>query len=183
MLRGSSTVIFEAFDVISSWFQNMVVRTLFSPTISMVLLIEVLLSVPRAFIPRLLANYMEEIESDDRGCFSICMTYDEEDDDDDATKEFKELVHADNMGLDDQKLKRSVMDLKRWIDSVNKIKTLNHFSELFSKSPPSQELLASFLHSAKGRYKVSSLSIIVLMKVATIFIPSKMSQSLFNSFD
>ncbi|KAK9140853.1 hypothetical protein Scep_010534 [Stephania cephalantha] len=69
----------------------------------------------------------------------------EDDNDDDATKEFKELVHEDNMGLNDRKLKRSVMDLKRWIDSVNKIKTSNYLGELLSINPPSQESLALFL--------------------------------------
>ncbi|KAK9141177.1 hypothetical protein Scep_010858 [Stephania cephalantha] len=75
----------------------------------------------------------------------------DDDNDDDGTKEFKELVREDNMGLNDRKLKRSVMDLKRWIDSVNKIKTSNHLGKLLSINPPSQESLALFLQSAKGR--------------------------------
>ncbi|KAK9130963.1 hypothetical protein Sjap_011450 [Stephania japonica] len=128
----------EDFDDDSSWVRHRVAATFLCPAILIAMLIEGLTIAPYAFIAKLVKGCREARKSDDRGCFNICKPNDE----DGATKEFKDSVQAGEMGLDDWTLVRGVKDMKRWIDSVNKIKSSNHLCKLLSETPPSQDSLA-----------------------------------------
>ncbi|KAK9081300.1 hypothetical protein Syun_030663 [Stephania yunnanensis] len=165
----------------NSWLGNRAVTIFICPPIALVVWIEGLIIASYTIVAKLVKVFREGRESDDGGCFSICKP----NDDDDAMKEFK-LIQAGEMGLDDWTLKKGVQDMKRWVEPVNKIKSSNHLIKLLSKTP-SEDFLTSLIQNqsdpAKQRYKISSLSIVVLTKVASIFIPSTMSHFLFNSLD
>ncbi|KAK9138672.1 hypothetical protein Sjap_009266 [Stephania japonica] len=166
------------------WLGNRAVTVFISPPIAVVVWIEGLVIAPYTIVAKLVKGFREGRESDDGGCFSICKP--DDDDNNDAMKEFK-WIQTREMGLDDWTLKKGLQDMKRWVEPVNKIKSSNHLIKLLSETP-SRDSLTIFLiqnHSdpAKQRYKISTLSMVILTKVATIFIPSTMSHSLFNSLD
>ncbi|KAK9137737.1 hypothetical protein Sjap_008331 [Stephania japonica] len=85
------------------------------------------------------------------------------------------------MKLDKWTLRKGVNDMKRWME---KSKASNQLMELLSKTPPTQQA-DSLLHLLKVQYdlkmpgyQVSSLSVVPLVGIATISMPSSLSASL-----
>ncbi|KAK9150212.1 hypothetical protein Syun_008521 [Stephania yunnanensis] len=118
--------------------------------------------------------FREEEGSNDEACFCIGKPKDE---DEEVTKEYKTLISDQGLSLDHWILKKSRRDLKRWI-KMSSTKVPNHLIELLRQTPPSQESLATLLKDQRER---CSISILVLERLASVFVPSSRSECIFNS--
>ncbi|KAL5698469.1 hypothetical protein ACHQM5_029501 [Ranunculus cassubicifolius] len=96
---------------------------------------------------------------------------------------FKDLASGD-MGMDDWTLGKSVYEIKRLIKKTQK-KPLNQLSQLLLKTPPSQELrtveLKDQVYFREG-LDVSILSMVLLVRIAAVSLPSNLSVSLVRAF-
>ncbi|KAK9138665.1 hypothetical protein Sjap_009259 [Stephania japonica] len=99
-----------------------------------------------------------------------------------AMEELKNLIHDEGeMDLDKWTLRKGVNDMKKWIEKAN---TSNQLIKLLSKTPPFHQhdspfrRLKAYYDSRKSGYLVSSLSVVLLVRVATISIPHFLSGSL-----
>ncbi|KAK9102710.1 hypothetical protein Sjap_019964 [Stephania japonica] len=106
--------------------------------------------------------------------------------DEGSTEEFKDLIHEGEMGLDAWTLRKGVNDMKGWME---KPKALNQLIKLLSKTPPLYHH-ESLIHLLKAHYdlawpghEISSLTIVLLVRIANISIPSSLSKSLSSSLD
>ncbi|KAK9093253.1 hypothetical protein Syun_028164 [Stephania yunnanensis] len=107
--------------------------------------------------------------------------------DDKAVTEFKDLINEGEMGLDEWTLRKAVKEMKRKVVKTKGQTSSDHLMNLLLKTPPSQEL--SFAHqlknhyheSARPEYEVSPLTIVLLIRVASISIPLPLCGSLLSS--
>ncbi|KAK9141187.1 hypothetical protein Scep_010868 [Stephania cephalantha] len=106
--------------------------------------------------------------------------------DEDAMAEFKDLIHDGEMGLDEWTLRKGVDDMKGWIERP---KALNQLIKLLSTTPPSY-YGESLVHQLKAHYDlvrpghdVSLLTIVLLVRIANISIPSPLSGTLSSSLN
>ncbi|KAK9159674.1 hypothetical protein Syun_006015 [Stephania yunnanensis] len=101
-------------------------------------------------------------------------------------EEFVDLVGEGDMKLDEWTLRKGVNDMQRWVENN---KALNQFITLLSKRIPSNQAetpisqLKAHYDSVKPGYQISCLSIVLLVRIATISIPSSLSGSLLSSLD
>ncbi|KAK9081308.1 hypothetical protein Syun_030671 [Stephania yunnanensis] len=101
-------------------------------------------------------------------------------------EKFKDLIQNEKRGLDKWTLREGVKDMKRWIEG-NKPKSLNRLKEVLSKSPPSAsqeslaQLLRKFYDSKRTGYEMSTLSLVLVARIADISIPYSLSGSLLLS--
>ncbi|KAK9159649.1 hypothetical protein Syun_005990 [Stephania yunnanensis] len=108
-----------------------------------------------------------------------------------AINEVKEFVHIEEADLNDWVLKKGMDDMKRWIESVNQTKASSnhHLFQLLSKRGPSPSQEGTIMSSLKSRYErsnyheISSLSILLLVRIATASIPFSLSESLLKSLN
>ncbi|KAK9137733.1 hypothetical protein Sjap_008327 [Stephania japonica] len=118
------------------------------------------------------------------GCDSCCKNDPSKKNDEDV-EEFKDLINERELLLHEWTLRKGVQDMKRWIE---KNKSVNHLVKLLSKTPPSNHPGSSMQHLkahynlARPSYEMSSLPIVLLVRIATISIPS-LSGSLLSSMD
>ncbi|KAK9160008.1 hypothetical protein Syun_006349 [Stephania yunnanensis] len=106
--------------------------------------------------------------------------------DEDAMAEFKDLIHDGEMGLDEWTLRKGVDDMKGWIERP---KALNQLIKLLSTTTPSY-YGESLVHQLKAHYDlvrpgydVSLLTIVLLVRIANISIPSPLSGTLSSSLN
>ncbi|KAK9159648.1 hypothetical protein Syun_005989 [Stephania yunnanensis] len=122
-------------------------------------------------------------------CFcNVCKTNDENGKNNgEDLKEFKDLTHNElELRLVWWTLEKGVEDMKKFIHNG---KTSSELAQLLSKTPLTSfphEALISMLknhyNSARPGYQTSSLSIVLLVRIAAISIPSSLSESLLKAF-
>ncbi|KAK9137902.1 hypothetical protein Sjap_008496 [Stephania japonica] len=111
---------------------------------------------------------------------------------DHATKEIKDFVHVGLMDSNEWTLTKGMKEMKRLAERVNQtIASSNH--HLLKLLSPSKSHEDSKVHLLKKRYEgsefhkgscaVSSLTILILVRIATVCIPFHLSESLLKSLD
>ncbi|KAK9141032.1 hypothetical protein Scep_010713 [Stephania cephalantha] len=166
-----------------TWYGNSFTRIIMCPVGIIVNLINILAMAPYSLFGTLKRHFRVARHG---ACSNICKPKDEG-----GMKEnsegYKVLTYDGGIWmqyLDDWTIRKGVKDMKRWIE-MSKAKFLNHVIEFLCKTPPSQEPLTILLENQndvkRQDYKISSLSIVVLVKVAALFIPSSLSRSMFDS--
>ncbi|KAK9141182.1 hypothetical protein Scep_010863 [Stephania cephalantha] len=100
-----------------------------------------------------------------------------------AMEELRNLIHDEGeMDLDKWTLRKGVNDMNKWIENADA--SSNQLINLMSKTPPLHQhdspfrRLKAYYDSKKPGYQVSSLSVVLLVRVATISIPRFLSGSL-----
>ncbi|KAK9141188.1 hypothetical protein Scep_010869 [Stephania cephalantha] len=147
----------------------------------LVISISFLVACPFAYLDGFFGWLIKECKSYFGSCRSSRKNRNEE-----AVEEFKDLIHEGEMGLDKWTLWKGVNDMKIWTE---KTKALNQHIKLLSKTHLSYQDDSPFLQLkahfdlARPRYQVSSLTILLLVRIATVCIPSPLSESLSRSLD
>ncbi|KAK9138668.1 hypothetical protein Sjap_009262 [Stephania japonica] len=86
----------------------------------------------------------------------------------DEIEEFSHLIHEGEQGLEGWILKNCVTDMKRWMD-LNKNDSPNHNTkQLLSKYSSLDGTLLANLKDSNKAYEVSSLSMVLLARIATV---------------
>ncbi|KAK9138661.1 hypothetical protein Sjap_009255 [Stephania japonica] len=125
------------------------------------------------------------------GCISLLYDiYQSKETDSKAINEVKNFVCV---GEDpkDWTLTEGLMDMKRWLESVKQTKTSSnhHLFQLLSKTTPSISQEGFIMSLLKNRYErsnyheISSLSILLLVRVATVSTPFSLSGSMLESLN
>ncbi|KAK9137735.1 hypothetical protein Sjap_008329 [Stephania japonica] len=147
----------------------------------LVISISFLVACPFAYLDGFFGWLIKECKSYFGSCRNSHKNQNEE-----AVEEFKDLIHEGEMGLDKWTLRKGVNDMKIWTE---KTKALNQLIKLLSKIPPSYHDNFPFLQLkahfdlVRPGYQVSSLTIVLLVRIATICIPSALSESISSSLD
>ncbi|KAK9141165.1 hypothetical protein Scep_010846 [Stephania cephalantha] len=96
----------------------------------------------------------------------------------DEIREYLHLIHDGEQGLEEWTLRKSIEDMKKWME-LNKKKVLNrNIKRLLSDSP---QLEVTLLHKLKDfanynkAYEVSSHSMVLLVRIATVCVDSTRS--------
>ncbi|KAK9116313.1 hypothetical protein Sjap_015260 [Stephania japonica] len=144
-------------------------------------LIAALVAIPFAVLDGLISRISYEYESRGGGCLRSSDDVNEE-----VMEEFIDFVGEGDMKLDEWTLRKGVNDMQRWVE---KIRASNQLIKLLTKRTPSNQAespisqLKAHYDSVNPGYQISCLSIVLLVRIATISIPSSLSGNLLSSLD
>ncbi|KAK9081299.1 hypothetical protein Syun_030662 [Stephania yunnanensis] len=108
-----------------------------------------------------------------------------------VVEEFKDFVSVGAMDLNEWTLAKGMKDMKRLMEHANQTKASSnhHLFKLLSRTTPSISQEGSTLNLLKKRYErswsgeISCLSILLLVRIATVSIPFSLSGSLLKSLN
>ncbi|OVA05144.1 hypothetical protein BVC80_8895g11 [Macleaya cordata] len=108
-----------------------------------------------------------------------------------AEEEYQEVVYSAENGLKNWIQSIGMEDMKRWME-VNKKDSPTHLNDFLCNNSPSieetltQDLEQIGIHYSRNipyKYNVSCLSVVILVRMASVALPSKFSQSLIHTLD
>ncbi|KAK9137817.1 hypothetical protein Sjap_008411 [Stephania japonica] len=89
----------------------------------------------------------------------------------DEIREFSHLIHEDEQGLDEWTLRKSVKEMKKWMELYRNNAPMHSIKRLLSKcfllEEPEIKQLKDFANRNKA-YEVSSLSMVLVARIATV---------------
>lgn len=91
------------------------------------------------------------------------------------TLEYIHLIQEGDMEFHRWSLGKSLTDMKKWVE-ISKNKCGNHLTDLLLKTPPSEP-------SSPMELDVSSLSMVLLVRIAAVVIPSTLSGPLVHAYN
>ncbi|KAL5715780.1 hypothetical protein ACHQM5_017554 [Ranunculus cassubicifolius] len=119
-------------------------------------------------------------------CRWVCCTFCSDTQDENAIlTEYKDLVDGDGRQMKKWIVHKALNDMNRWMDGSRK-RSVENLSKILSRTDPSLELCTNRtlkdLYPDEMGLEVSSLPMVLLVKIAEILLPSNLSKALEYSF-